>query len=1268
MRRRKLAAKILAVIMAVSACVSVNDSALIAMAAENTETEAVSAAEESTDEGSGDVDADSDDTAVVDDDGEDSDDAITGEGTGAAGTEDADTSGTYDNAGAAVTEGSGDTETEVEDPADPTAFDDGQTAEEAAAVDEEQADDEELNPADEESSQEAATADAEKAAEEQLPGMMEIIYSEGITDESGRKMAGSGASDAEDILNAEVIEADVNTPSAGCVLAGVAGQYFADQQAALDRINEIRREACQEGVPNPDTGLPLTMDDYVPIKWSGDLEYIARIRAAESAFTRGHARMNGQSGTDIFNLTSPSGVRSWGEVLAWNGTESMYRGIDQWYGEKADWVNQTSGAVTGHYTQMIDPTNRYVGLGTFCSHDAPVYNTTAGEFSYESGLSEYYMNMTGYCVQLLDVAIDHLSSGGQILGKLYGAKGSTGRLLLSTGANFKITSPVYFLDGVDWSSSNTAVVTVAGDGTTTAVGSGTSTIQASAAGGAVTATAQFSVKSIEDCNITLAQTSYTYDGNAKEPAVTVRYHGSLLLPHKDYNVSYDNNVDAGTATVTITGSEEYAGTVRKQFTILKASQSPSAEDVSVEYGASAQIKVAGAQGTLTYESQNTDIAAVSDNGTVTGVKTGTTTIEVKADGGNNYEPASITVNCVVMPVSLSDARIEISLSETEFTYNSIEQKPDVKVLFNGEELAVDTDYELVWGESTNAGEKSVSIKGVGNYSGKVTKTYVIRKAAQSISAHDVTVEYRAFKQAVIDDAHGDVHFRSRDTSVATVDEIGNVAGVAAGMTVVDVTADGNENFEEGTASFYVSVTPIRIDDPSRVTVNLSQDTFIYNGQEQKPVVTVVCDGKELIAGTDYELLFGANILADGDANADGITKAGDSTDAGNDTIINDYTNAGEKMFVVKAVGNYNGSVYRRYTILKAAQELSAQDVRVAIDSTAAISVEGAHTALSFESRDPSVATVDADGTVTGVNFGETTISILAEENENYKAEQTQVHVTVCKLEQDLVGSASSLGIDAGKNGVFTVTGAVGEVSATVGNTGIANVSSVTPVEGEEGTYKIVVSGVSVGSTKLTVTASGDNGHEAAVVTCSCKIRPRATTSFKAAAAANGKGIKLTWAKVAGATSYVIYRNGKAIKTVGNVATWTDAGANTNGTKYTFKIYAKAATGVSSQFKSVVYYKLNRPATPTATNSASKKMTVKWAKNAKATGYQIQYSLKSNYSGARSKSVSKNSIVSYTIGNLTKGKTYYVRVRALKKVSGKVYYSAWSASRKVKISK
>lgn len=60
--------------------------------------------------------------------------------------------------------------------------------------------------------------------------------------------------------------------------------------------------------------------------------------------------------------------------------------IEQWYSEKSDWVNQVPGAVTGHYTSMIDPSNTYIGLGTFYSEDMRYPNTTAGEFSYETGL------------------------------------------------------------------------------------------------------------------------------------------------------------------------------------------------------------------------------------------------------------------------------------------------------------------------------------------------------------------------------------------------------------------------------------------------------------------------------------------------------------------------------------------------------------------------------------------------------------------------------------------------------------------------------------------------------------------------------------------------------------------------------------------------------------------------------------------------------------------------------------------------------------------
>ena len=98
----------------------------------------------------------------------------------------------------------------------------------------------------------------------------------------------------------------------------------------MKRINEIRKEACKQGVQDPrDPNRKLTMSDYVPVKWSSDLEYIARVRAAEASVYMDHQRPNG---TMCFSQASPNGVKSWGEVLAWNNSNDMITGIDQWYG------------------------------------------------------------------------------------------------------------------------------------------------------------------------------------------------------------------------------------------------------------------------------------------------------------------------------------------------------------------------------------------------------------------------------------------------------------------------------------------------------------------------------------------------------------------------------------------------------------------------------------------------------------------------------------------------------------------------------------------------------------------------------------------------------------------------------------------------------------------------------------------------------------------------------------------------------------------------
>lgn len=64
--------------------------------------------------------------------------------------------------------------------------------------------------------------------------------------------------------------------------------------------------------------------------------------------------------------------------------------------------------------------------------------------------------------------------------------------------------------------------------------------------------------------------SVTYDTKAHTPDVTVTFEGSTLEAGKDYDVAYTNNINAGTATVTVTGKGNFTGTASKTFTINKA--------------------------------------------------------------------------------------------------------------------------------------------------------------------------------------------------------------------------------------------------------------------------------------------------------------------------------------------------------------------------------------------------------------------------------------------------------------------------------------------------------------------------------------------------------------------------------------------------------------------------------------------------------------------------------------------------------------------------
>ena len=81
----------------------------------------------------------------------------------------------------------------------------------------------------------------------------------------------------------------------------------------------------------------------------------------------------------------------------------------------------------------------------------------------------------------------------------------------------------------------------------------------------VTIDSEASVK-LDTLDVKLARYSYEYEGSAIEPAVSIEG----LKEGEDYTVTYENNIDVGTAKATVTGMGDYAGTVEKEFTITQA--------------------------------------------------------------------------------------------------------------------------------------------------------------------------------------------------------------------------------------------------------------------------------------------------------------------------------------------------------------------------------------------------------------------------------------------------------------------------------------------------------------------------------------------------------------------------------------------------------------------------------------------------------------------------------------------------------------------------
>ena len=249
--------------------------------------------------------------------------------------------------------------------------------------------------------------------------------------------------------------------------------------------------------------------------------------------------------------------------------------------------------------------------------------------------------------------------------------------------------------------------------------------------------------SISTANVTLSSSTYEYSGQALRPNVTVVQDGKSLVNGVDYNVSYNNNKNVGTATVTITGIGTYAGTVSKAFTINPAKQHIQKLETRYKGFFVDWAQKGSATGYEVQYSTNSNFTSSSirrlsknkpDYCTVSGITAGKKYyVRVRSYtvvGGKTYYGAWSSANSVTT-AKYDFTKASVSgISAKTFTGKAITQK--IAVRYNGKTLKSGTDYTVSYSNSKNVGTATVKITGKGSYSGTITKTFKIFPAKQEI--------------------------------------------------------------------------------------------------------------------------------------------------------------------------------------------------------------------------------------------------------------------------------------------------------------------------------------------------------------------------------------------------------------------------------------------------------------------------------------------------------------------------------------------------------
>ena len=336
------------------------------------------------------------------------------------------------------------------------------------------------------------------------------------------------------------------------------------------------------------------------------------------------------------------------------------------------------------------------------------------------------------------------------------------------------------------------------------------------------------------CSIQLSEQTYVYDGTEKAPTVTITYNEKTLTEGKDYQVYFADNVNPGTAKITVIAKtdSDYTGTAIITFEIRKSLSEnatviePGAfsnctnlvnlnikENVT-EIGDNAFADSKNLQNIYFYGNSPKLGNNIFKNVTATvyyPYTDKTWSLDILRDYGGNitwvpWDPKTGS------PAKRSLALCDIRIAEQKYTYDGTEKTPEMIIMDGNYTLRKNTDYTVKCSNNINAGNAELEITGAGNYSGTYKAGFLIEQTKPSLKfdRKTITVKYgtKPFLCALSEKTtDGTITYSSSNPKAAVVDPAtGKVTIKGGGTAAIMAYAAKGTNYTSGSTFCTIKVT------------------------------------------------------------------------------------------------------------------------------------------------------------------------------------------------------------------------------------------------------------------------------------------------------------------------------------------------------------------------------------------------------------------------------------------------------------------------------